>query len=242
MRWRLLAGVALGALLAGAACGGDDDEGGADEIEIDAPAGWQEVPLKSLGFGLAVPGDWEAVVLSDQGLQVLERADPDVPDFATSAHAAHQTGAVFYAAGLDDANEDQVNDLKVLADTASEVEDLAGLEDYARAMIRANGLENATVTAVDDAPEPTVDVRYQATGRVGGQGDDSGEAAQSGEPESGGGTEEGDAEDESIVVEGVKRFVLAPVGAVYVFVITGEDAASIDDLAPRLLDAVTLAS
>lgn len=239
---KLLAWVGLVASLVLGACG--DDGGGDDsqeKVEVDAPAGWQEVPLTSLGFGLALPGDWEAIVLDEEGLGVLERSDPEVPGFATSAHAAQQSGAVLYAAGRDKENEDQVNDLKVLADTSSEVEDLAGLEDYARAMVSANDLDNATLTPVEDAPEPTVDVRYQATGEV--RPDDSGnpDEAEDSEPD-GEAAEADETENDDIVVEGVQRFVLAPSGAVYMFVIAGEDAASVDELAPQLLATVTLAS
>ena len=73
-----MAAALVAALVVGvAACGDDDDSAGPDPtsttlatggIDVKAPSGWQKVPLPQLGFGLAVPPKWEALVLSDSGL------------------------------------------------------------------------------------------------------------------------------------------------------------------------------
>jgi hypothetical protein len=190
----------------------------AQGIEIDAPPGWQEVALPALGFGVAMPEGWEAVVLSEEGLETLRNASPVVPHFTASATAAARAGAVFYAAGVADGAGDgpagsvpaedpegdasaPVVDLKVRVDTASGVQDMVGLEDYARQT--AGALPNANVGRVADAPYPTVDVRYR-------------------DP----------------TVRGTERVVLAPSGAVYSFIVTSEDAATHDEIAPALLATV----
>lgn len=204
------------------ATGEDMETGG---IEVDAPDGWQTLTMPALGFGLAVPEDWEAVVLDQEGLDLLGRAAPEVPDFAMSAVAAAQSGAVFYAAGRDSEDETQVNDVKVLADTAAEVEDAGTLEDYAGEATAAGGLDDPSITVVDDAPHPTVDVRFQSQGAVS-------------HGEGGSTKENADAAEEDVLIEGVQRFVLAPAGAVYSFILTGENATSVDQLAPEILGTV----
>lgn len=190
----------------------------AQGIEIDVPPGWQEVALPALGFGVAMPEGWEAVVLSEEGLETLRNASPIVPHFTASATAAARAGAVFYAAGVADGAGDgprgsvpaegpggdalaPVVDLKVRADTASGVQDMVGLEDYARQA--AGALPNASVGRVADAPYPAVDVRYR-------------------DP----------------TVQGTERVMLAPSGAVYSFIVTSEDAATHDEIAPALLATV----
>lgn len=227
-RSRLAAVVAV-ALVVGA-CG---DDGGEDPpqgqtfttdgemetggIEVDTPEDWQALTMPALGFGLAVPPDWEAVVLSEEGLDLLSRAAPEVPGFAASAVSAAQTGAVFYAAGQDTDVPEHVNDLKVFADTSADVDGVDGLEDYARRAMSAANLEDVDLTVVGDAAEPTVDTRFAGEGTVPHGRDETAE---------------------ELRVEGMERFVLAPNGAVYSFVVTGESADSLERLAPELLDTI----
>lgn len=211
----LVAFVGVGLFVLGGDGAADDGEGSAAPggasttiatggIEIDAPDGWQSIPLPALGFGAALPPGWESVVLSDEGLSQLADAEPVVPGFVDAAHAAAQSGSVFYAAGVD--GDDRVSDLKVRAAPDTDVTDAAGLEDFARTLADEAGLDDPTVTVVDDAEWPTVDVRYST-------------------PSPG----EGEA-----ATEGTERSVLAPSGVVYSLLVTSEDATGHDDLADRL--------
>jgi hypothetical protein len=145
------------------------------------------------------------VVLSGEGLSRLADAAPEVPGFVDAAHNAASAGAIFYAAGVD--GEDHVTDLKVRAAAGSGVTDAAGLEDYARGLASEAQLPDPTVTAVDGAAWPTVDVRYHAP------------AANPGES----------------ATEGTERSVLAPNGVVYSLLVTSEDpVAAHDELVDQL--------
>jgi hypothetical protein len=117
----LIAGVAL------FIAGGDGDDGdpgpagepgdttsttlAAGDLRIDAPTGWQEVPLPSLGFGIAVPPGWEATRTDADTLAALARGSLVNPGFVDSARNAANAGAVFYAAAQDE--EERVSDVKV---------------------------------------------------------------------------------------------------------------------------------
>jgi hypothetical protein len=180
-------------------------------LDVDAPDGWEAIPLRALGFGLALPEDWESVVLSGDGLARIAEAAPVVPGFVDAAHAAAGTGSVFYAAGVDDAGH--VTDLKVRAAADAGVDDAAGLEDYARRLATEAHLDDPTVTVVDDAPWPTVEVRYSTPAPS---------AAES-------------------ATEGTERSVLAPNGVVYSLLVTSEDPTGHDELAERLFGTLALA-
>lgn len=136
-----IAGVALAAVLL-AGCG-DDDEGvppadplpeqdelpthGGEEpeaggIEVPEIPGTFAAPVPSLGFGIAVPMGWNATLLSDAALDRLADADLEEGFFLDAARNVAASGAVFYAAGIDDAG--RVAEIKVDvqegADTAPE--------------------------------------------------------------------------------------------------------------------------
>lgn len=128
-------------------------------IEVDAPEGWQAIPVADLAFGLAVPPGWEAVVLSPEALGALANADPAVPGFTESAHAAAARSAVFYAAGQNEAGA--VSDLEVRAAPQTGVTDRAGLEAYAVDLAAQEGRAGAPVEVVEGAAHPTVRVRFQ---------------------------------------------------------------------------------
>lgn len=128
-------------------------------IEIDAPDGWQEIPLPALRVGMAVPPGWESVLLSPEGLGTLAQADPIVPGFAENAQAAAEVGGVLYAAGSDDAG--QVSDLTLRAAPQPGVEDLAGLEAYAVDLAAEAGRADAAVEVVEGTERPTVRLRFR---------------------------------------------------------------------------------
>jgi hypothetical protein len=128
-------------------------------IDVPVPEGWQAVPVPALRFGIAVPPGWEAVVLSPEGLSTLAGADPAVPGFVESAHAAAARGSVFYAAGVD--AEDRVSDVEVGGAPQTGVTDLAGLEAYADGLARQAERSGAQVEVVDGAARPTVSLRFQ---------------------------------------------------------------------------------
>ncbi len=84
------------------------DTGG---IEVPELPGTFIAPIPSLGFGIAVPEGWQATVLSEEALDRLADARLDRPSFIEAATQVAATGAVFYAAGVDD--EERVSELKV---------------------------------------------------------------------------------------------------------------------------------
>ncbi len=186
------------------------DTGG---IDVDAPEGWTVAPVPSLGFGIAVPPHWEAVVLSDEMLNSLNRSDPAVTGFVEAAHAAAQAGSVFYAAGEDD--QGRVSDLKLRAVPDAGIEDVAGLEQYAHQLAAEPGVESPRIERVDGAERPTVRITFRTTSQ----------------------SEEGD----EITARGVETLIAGPDDIVWSIIVTSEDRTVIDDLAPRIVDTFTLA-
>lgn len=218
--------MAVAALLA-AACGDDSSDEAAEgelqfgdpepgDLDVDVPDGWRLIPLDDLGFGLAVPEDWQDTVISADALEALALASPTVPDFNSLAEEAGAAGAVFYAAGIDPEDAEAVNDLKVrpFLETAEDapVSDATELEAFAQEHADTSELDDVDVQPVEDWRFPAVDVRYSATY------DDLG------------------AEDEAeeITAHGVDRLVLAPSGLVFSVMVTGEDAETVDALAAEL--------
>jgi plasmid stabilization system protein ParE len=203
--------------------GGDDDSGPLPTqtstsmetggIDVDAPDGWTAAPLPQFGFGIAVPPGWEAVVLSPEMLNSLNRSDPAVTGFIDAAHAAAEQGSVFYAAGED--REGRVTDLKVNADPEAGVEDVDALEDYARRLADTRRVGSPRVEPVDGADRPTVRINFSTTLR----------------------SDEGD----EITTHGVETLILGPRGIVWSIIVTSENPAIVDDLTPRILDTLTFA-
>jgi hypothetical protein len=203
-------------------------------IDVPAPVGWTAIPVASLGFGVAVPPGWEATVLSQEVLEGLERASPQVPGFLDLAHAAAESGAVFYAAGEDDAG--RVADLKVRAAPGAGVGDVAQLEDYARQLASSAGLEDAAIERVEGAERPTVRMRYRvarAPAPPGDGGDEAGSEAGSTTTSTGAGP---------ATAEGTETLVAGPDDIVWSVIVTSEDPASHDDLAARLTDTLAFPS
>jgi hypothetical protein len=189
-------------------------------IEVDLPDAtvrpWRAVPLPQLGFGLAIPADWEAVVLSDEALADLAGATPAVPGFLEAAHAARQTGAVFYAAGADDQGE--VTDLKVRAEPGTGITDVAGLEAYVRQLAAEAGVTNPEIVIQEAFANPTVDAEYAVTAEH--PSDPPGPAPV------------------RLRVRGTDRVVLSPRGVVYSLIITREDPTRDPSLVYPLLETL----
>lgn len=222
--------VVLLAAWAVVGCSDDDSVGGANDeaptdrpatttttirtggIEVEAPDGWQAIPVAQLGFGVAVPPGWEATLLSDEVLASLERSSPEVPGFLESARHAAQVGAVFYAAGRDGAG--RVSDLKVRAAPQTGITDEARLEGYADELVAEAGdrITDVSVEVIDGADRPTVRMRYRVTGQP-GRGDD-------------------------VTAEGTETLVVGPQGIVWSVIVTSEDPATHDDLAARITDTL----
>lgn len=180
-------------------------------LEVEAPEGWTAAPVPDMGFGIAVPPGWEAVVLSEGMLDSLGRSDPAVPGFVEAAHAAAESGAVFYAAGED--GEGRVSDLKVRAAPGTGITDLAALADYAEGLAGEPSLSDPTVEPVEGADRPTVRLRFQSTSE----------------------SPDGDR----ITVEGVETVVVGPSDIVWSVIVISETPETVDDLAPRILDTLT---
>lgn len=134
-------------------------------VEVDAPEGWQPIPLPELGVGLAVPPGWEAVLLSPEGLATLANAAPAVPDFVDSAHAAARAGGLVYAAGEDAGGG--VSDVVLRAAPGTGVADADGLASYAEDLAAEAGRSDPRVEEVEGAARPTVRLQF----RVGGDGE-----------------------------------------------------------------------
>jgi hypothetical protein len=236
-----LVGGLVAAAVSGIGGGGDkDDQDGAGPatsttmatggIDVSAPDGWTAIPVASLGFGVAVPPGWEATVLSQEVLESLERASPQVPGFLDLAHAAAESGAVFYAAGEDDAG--RLADVKVRAAPGAGVGDVAQLEDYARQLASSAGLEDAAIERVEGAERPTVRMRYRvarAPASPEDGADDAGSDAGSTTTSTGPGP---------ATAEGTETLVAGPNDIVWSVIVTSEDPAAHDDLAARLTDTL----
>jgi hypothetical protein len=226
-RRKLAAAVlAVAALAASAAalgaCSGDDDGSGASSgsgrlptttvntggLDIDTPDGWLAIPVPDLGFGVAVPPGWEATLLSPEGLSTLAGASPEVPDFVDLAHAAATQGGLLYAAGVDGAGG--VSDLVVRGAPQAGVTDVAGLTAYAQGLATAAGRPDQEITVVEDAPLPTVQMRFGVGGEGGAQ------------------------------AAATETLVAAPNDIVWDLTVTSDDAASHDELVRQIVETFTL--
>jgi hypothetical protein len=129
------------------------ETGGIDVPEIP---GTFQAAIPSLGFGIAVPEGWQATVLSDEAIERLEEATLSQPSFVDAAKNVLASGAVFYAAGVDD--DGRVAELKV--DVQSGVETSPDtLSELARAVAGSGRVEDATI--VDDLDNGRVRVDYR---------------------------------------------------------------------------------
>jgi hypothetical protein len=226
-----LACVAVAVLVAVAAvagCSGDDGGGGGSGgdggsgaagatsttvntggVTVDAPEGWQPVPLADLRFGLAIPPGWEAVLLSPEGLATLAGASPAVPGFSDLAHAAAAGGGIFYAAGQDSAGG--ISDVEVRARPQSGITDLAGLQAEAASAAAQAQADPAAIEVVDGTEYPTVLVPFTV-----GAADPAG----------------GSSAVTTIMVAG-------PDDVLWEVTVASDDAATHDDLTRQIADTLT---
>lgn len=177
-----LLAVALAVALAG--CGDDDDagpppadplpeqselpgHGGTQEadpgdLEVPEIAGTTFAPFPSLGFGIAVPQGWNATRLDEEALAQLEDARLAEPFFLDAARNVASTGAVFYAAGVDD--EGRVAEIKVDVDDGA---DVGALRTAAEAEVLAAGATDLSVVAAEDG-RVRIDFRLRQEAAGGG--------------------------------------------------------------------------
>ena len=193
-----------------AAAGATSTTLNAGDIRVDAPDGWQVIPVPDLGFGLAVPPGWEATLLSSAGLATLAGSSPRVPDFKELAHTAARQGGLLYAAGVD--RQRGVSDVVVRGAPDTGVKDIAGLEAYARELAARAGRPDQEVTVVGGAERPTVRLRFE----VGGSGAGGGRA------------------------QATETLVAGPNDVVWDVTVTSDTASSHDALARRITDTFTL--
>ena len=164
---RLAAAAAAALLLLAAGCGDDDGEavppadplpseeelpthgGGAQPeaggIAVPEIPGTTPAPFPSLGFGLAVPDGWNATRLLEGDLDRLADAELAQPFFVDAAEAVAATGAVFYAAGVDD--QGRVAEIKV---DLQEGIDAAAARATAEAALAEAGASDLSVVAAED--------------------------------------------------------------------------------------------
>jgi hypothetical protein len=178
-------------------------------VAVDAPEGWQPVPLADLRFGLAVPPGWEAVLLSPEGLATLAGASPAVPGFSDLAHAAAAGGGIFYAAGQDAAGG--ISDVEVRARPQSGITELAGLQAEAASAAAQAQADPAAIEVVDGTDYPTVLVPFT----VGGADPAGGSSAVT-----------------TIMVAG-------PDDVLWEVTVASDDAATHDDLTRQIADTLT---
>jgi hypothetical protein len=166
--------LAFAAALVLGGCGDDDGEaippadplpeadelpthGGAEpdagSIEVPEVPGTFAAAFPSLGFGLAVPQGWNATRLAEGDLERLASADLAEPFFLDAARAVAATGAVFYAAGVDD--QGRVAEIKV---DLQEGADVVGARVAAEA---AAGAAGATDLQAVEAPDGRVRLDFR---------------------------------------------------------------------------------
>lgn len=175
MRRRLPLAVLLVAALAAAGCSGDDEaappadplpelpahtspEADAGQLQAPDVPGTTFAPFPSLGFGIAVPQGWNATRLDEEAFERLEDADLVEPFFLEAArNVASATGAVFYAAGVDE--EGRVAEIKVEVDDVAETA-TGAIRASAEAEVLAAGGTDLNVVEADDG-RVRVDFRLQ---------------------------------------------------------------------------------
>ncbi len=226
-----LAGAVLLVSLAIAGCRGDDDAaapadttGPTSSAEhspttdppntggIDVPdlPGTFSAAIPSLGFGIAVPDGWQATVLSDEAIDRLEAAALSQPSFVDAARTVAESGAVFYAAGIDD--QGRVSELKVDVQNGADSSP-AGVAALANTVAESGKVQDVTV--VDDLDDGRIRVDYRLAA-----------------PD--------DAEEVHGPIDTIGSQLFVPDGErVWSFIVTSEDSASQDALLAILEASVT---
>ena len=121
----------------------------ADPGDLEAPdlPGTTFAPFPSLGFGIAIPEGWNATRLDEEAFERLEDADLAQPFFLEAARNVAATGAVFYAAGVDE--QGRVAEIKVDVQDGAETEAQA-VRAAAEAEVLAAGGTDLSVVEADD--------------------------------------------------------------------------------------------
>lgn len=162
MRCRRTVAALLAAAVALGGCN-DDEEGAppadplpelpahtspeAEAGELDEPdiPGTTFAPFPSLGFGIAIPTGWNATRLDEEAFERLEEADLAEPFFLEAARNVAETGAVFYAAGVDE--QGRVAEIKVAVEDGA---DIADARTAAEAEVLAAGGTDLSVVEAED--------------------------------------------------------------------------------------------
>lgn len=130
------------------------ETGGIDVPEVE---GTYPVAVPSLGFGIAVPEDWQATLLSEDALRRLEGAQLAEPFFLQAAQNVAATGAVFYAAGVDE--DGQVSELKIDVQSGAST-DIDALRELAEEATANAELDESEVVELEGG---RIRVDYQVT-------------------------------------------------------------------------------
>ncbi len=117
------------------------------ELEVPEIPGTTFAPFPSLGFGIAIPEGWNATRLDDEAFERLEDADLAEPFFLEAARNVAATGAVFYAAGVDE--QGRVAEIKVDVEDGAETEAQAVRTAAEAEVLAAGGTDLNVVEAPD---------------------------------------------------------------------------------------------
>jgi len=128
-------------------------------IDVPELPGTFAAPVPSLGFGIAVPVGWNATLLSEQALERLDEPDLAEPFFLEAARNVASTGALFYAAGIDD--EGRVAEIKIDVQDDADTDPVSVRASAEAAVIEAGGTD-VNVVEGDDG-RVRVDFRLELT-------------------------------------------------------------------------------
>lgn len=129
------------------------DTGGIDVPEVP---GTFAAAVPALGFGIAVPEGWQATVLTEESLGRLADADLAQPSFLDAATSVASTGAVFYAAGIDE--DGAVAELKVDVQDDADTSPLA-IRALAQSVADSGQVDDVEIVADPDDDRVRVDYR-----------------------------------------------------------------------------------
>ena len=142
---------------------GSTEEADPGDIEVPEIPGATFAPFPSLGFGIAIPQGWNATRLDAEAFDRLEDAELAEPFFLEAARNVAATGAVFYAAGVD--QQGRVADVKVDAEDGATVE---AVRAAAEAEVLAAGGTDLNVVEADGG-RVRIDFRLQQPAADGGE-------------------------------------------------------------------------
>lgn len=134
------------------------------DIEVPDVPGTTFAPFPSLGFGIAVPQGWNATRLDEEAFEQLEDAALAEPFFLEAARNVASTGAVFYAAGVDE--QGRVAEIKV--DVEEGADTVEAVRAEAEAEVLAAGGTDVNVVEADDG-RVRIDFRLEQASADGGE-------------------------------------------------------------------------